>query len=375
MRIAHFMDRVPCGGIGTVVDLIHRGTIAAGHESHVITGGRDEGWEDWLLSSPDWNEDLGFPDEITVFWKWRYRRRFCEALSRHLVALAPDVIHVHKVPVLIMIEPVLRRLGIPSVLTVHGIVKGFAGGGAGNFWNRHAFRGALAGSRCRCVAVSASAARCVEEGLGLAPGRFKVQGNPIDEGRFSGRAPVLSPPRSILMLSRLVRMKRIQTAVRALAVLDDKPEFRLRVAGSGPMQEELEALADSLSLTARVEFLGARRDVPDLLHAAGVVWHLSNSEGGPMVALEAMAARVPVVVTDVPGSGELVQHEVNGLVVPLSSPPAVAAATRRLWQDEGLRQRVIEGGLATVVRHGVARVAAEYVEHYKAAVSEHHARY
>jgi glycosyltransferase involved in cell wall biosynthesis len=121
----------------------------------------------------------------------------------------------------------------------------------------------------------------------------------------------------------------------------------------------------------RVEFLGVRRDIPDLLREAGVVWHLSKSEGGPMVALEAMAAGVPVVATDVPGTADLVKDGVNGLLVPLGDPAAVAAATRRLWADDALRRRLMEGGRATADEHRMERVGAEYVEHYRRAVAEY----
>jgi glycosyltransferase involved in cell wall biosynthesis len=371
MRIAHFIEHLPCGGVSSVVDLIHRATTAAGHESRVISGGRAADWATWLPSARDWTDDLGFPRDDAIFWRRGPRRRLCEALEARLRDWAPEVVHLHQIPTLIRIAPVLRRLNRPCVFTVHGLLTAYAGPGLRRFFLRHAFRRALLQSRCRCVAVSPSSARYVEQGLGLEPGRFKVQPNPMEVDRFSVQEPAGVPPRTVLMMSRLIWMKRIQDGVRALALLDGEPAFRLRIAGGGPMREKLEALAASVSVAPRVEFLGVRRDIPDLLREAGVVWHLSKSEGGPMVALEAMAAGVPVVATDVPGTADLVKDGVNGLLVPLGDPAAVAAATRRLWADDALRRRLMEGGRATADEHRMERVGAEYVEHYRRAVAEY----
>lgn len=369
MRIVHFIEWLPCGGLGSVAHLLHQGATAAGHDSHVIAGGCDPSWVNWRSSGSGGYEDLGLPKEEKVFWKWRWRRRLRAALEARLRILAPEVIHVHQVPALILAAPVLRRLQIPCLLTIHGMVPAYAGPGWRRLRIRTAFRRALALTQCRCVAVSAAAARYVEQGLGLAPGRVLVQPNPLDVDRFSSPAQPTPPPRTVLMVSRLVHMKRVQDGVRALALLDNQPEIRLRIAGHGPMRGALEALAAILSMRPRVDFLGVRKDIPDLLREAGVLWHLSKHEGGPMAVLEAMAAGLPVVVTDVPGTGEVVKDGVNGLVVPLGDPRAVAEATRRLWSDDELRRRVIAGGLATAAEHRMERVAADYVAHYERARS------
>jgi glycosyltransferase involved in cell wall biosynthesis len=66
------------------------------------------------------------------------------------------------------------------------------------------------------------------------------------------------------------------------------------------------------------------------------------------VLIEAMAAGVPVIGTDVPGIRDVVQNGVNGLLVPVANPPALSAAIQRVIGDRGLRDRLIEGGLHTV---------------------------
>jgi glycosyltransferase involved in cell wall biosynthesis len=81
-------------------------------------------------------------------------------------------------------------------------------------------------------------------------------------------------------------------------------------------------------------------------------------EGIPRVLMEAMAAGVPVITTGVSGIGSLISHEENGLVMPDSSPQAVAAAVLRLLDDGALRRRVIDGGYRTARAHTLERQAA-----------------
>ena len=87
----------------------------------------------------------------------------------------------------------------------------------------------------------------------------------------------------------------------------------------------------------------------------------SEAEGMPMVPIEAMAAGVPVVATDVPGTRDVVRHEQNGLLVPPNSPAKLAAAMRRVVEDVRLRQSLIEGGLRDVAeRFSWSSAIAEY---------------
>jgi phosphatidyl-myo-inositol dimannoside synthase len=81
-------------------------------------------------------------------------------------------------------------------------------------------------------------------------------------------------------------------------------------------------------------------------------------EGIPRVLLEAMAAGLPVVTTNVSGIGSLVGHERNGLLIDDSAAAAVAAAVSRLVSDSGLRQRLIAGGYDTARAHTLERQAA-----------------
>jgi len=90
--------------------------------------------------------------------------------------------------------------------------------------------------------------------------------------------------------------------------------------------------------------------VAALLEQADVFVQSSLSEGLPNVVLEAMASGLPVVATDAGATRDAVTDGVEGFVVPLRDPSAIAAALRNLWLDPGLRERMGRAGRARVER-------------------------
>ena len=118
------------------------------------------------------------------------------------------------------------------------------------------------------------------------------------------------------------------------------------MVGDGPDRPEVEAEIRALEISDAVELAGYARDVPDLLAAADVFVLSSRSEGAPFSILEAMAAGLPVVATDVGGVGELVADGETGLLVPAGDPARLAEALRSLLADAALRRRLGAAGLA-----------------------------
>lgn len=130
----------------------------------------------------------------------------------------------------------------------------------------------------------------------------------------------------ILMVGRLDITKDHLTLLQAVARLSavDRP-VRLKLAGDGSSARELAEKSAELGISHLVEFLGARRDIPDLLATADIFAFSVNAEEGLGIALlEAMAARVPVVATGVGACREVLDHGQCGLLVPPKDPVALA---------------------------------------------------
>ena len=167
---------------------------------------------------------------------------------------------------------------------------------------------------------------------------------PLDRaGLGVGRGEAL-----LLWVGRLDPVKGLDTLVEAFGQLVGAAEAgpvagggggrpdrgpRLLLAGEGPYRATLAAAIGRLGLSARVTLLGRRDDIPRLLRTADVFAFPSRTEGMPYALLEAMAAGLPVVATDVAGCHDLVTDGVTGLLVPPDDPAALARALRGVLAD------------------------------------------
>ncbi|MEK7125970.1 MAG: glycosyltransferase, partial [Patescibacteria group bacterium] len=117
------------------------------------------------------------------------------------------------------------------------------------------------------------------------------------------------------------------------------------IAGDGPEEEKLKALAKELGVEGSVKFTGriSRAETWHLRKSSEVYVLNSTYEGLPHTALTSFAARIPMVATDIPGTNEAVYNEISGLLVPAGDDHALADAISRLFDDSVLRSRLIEG--------------------------------
>lgn len=138
-------------------------------------------------------------------------------------------------------------------------------------------------------------------------------------------------------------------ALRLLA--EELPDLRLFMAGEGRRGEALRRQAADLGLEGRVQFLGWRRDVPLVLKALDLYVQPSLWEGLSLALLQAMAAGLPVVATQVSGFEQVITSGVNGVLVPPRDAAALAAAIRELYHDPAARIRLGEAARRTVAEH------------------------
>ena len=118
------------------------------------------------------------------------------------------------------------------------------------------------------------------------------------------------------------------------------PNVRFLFIGEGALRAELERHAARVEATDLIRFAGVRQDIPQLLAISDLFVLPSLWEGLPNVVLEAMAAGVPVVATDVDGSAELIIDGKTGMLVPSKQPDALATTIIQLWQDEPRRKHI-----------------------------------
>lgn len=195
-----------------------------------------------------------------------------------------------------------------------------------------------------------------------------VIGNGVDTDRFapdqakraSARAELGVPPGAVLVMSigRLVREKGHLELADAAFALRDRSDLRVAVVGetlssdrAGIVRELREHPATTAS-PPPLRLLGHRTDADRLLAASDIFVLASYREGLPRSVIEAMAAGLPVVVSDIPACRELVEDGQSGLLVPPRDPGALARALERLVAEPTLRRMMgARGRELAMLRH------------------------
>jgi glycosyltransferase involved in cell wall biosynthesis len=263
-------------------------------------------------------------------------------LVRLLRRERPDVLHANSSKAGILGRLAATLTGVPiRIFTVHGWAFSAHPGVASRLylWADRLMRPLTTVTICVSEYSRASglkARTCTTERTAVIPNAVEI---PPASARSDRDPPVL------VAVGRLKPPKDSLTLVRALALL--RPGAgRALIVGDGPDRAELEAEIRRLEIGDRVQLLGERRDVLELLADADVFVLSSVSEGLPVSVLEAMAAGLPVVGSRVGGVPELVVEGETGLLVEPGDPDKLAAAIDRLLADPELRRRLGHAGRA-----------------------------
>jgi len=231
--------------------------------------------------------------------------------------------------------------------------------------------------------VGPDVAKYYVDELGIPAKAVHVIANGVDVERLNwqgpdarGRLELSSTELVFGIVGRLEPEKDHRTLLRAFhALCSDLPGIRLLVVGDGSLRGELESLCRDLDLDRRVQFLGARTDIPDVLAAIDIFVLSSVNEGVPLSVVEAMGAGKPVIATDIGGLRLLVKPGVNGLLVPPSDPPSLEAAMRALAVSGALRGEMGARG-REIAREsfGVAAMVERYQDVYDSVLGEKNVR-
>ncbi|HEX7077308.1 MAG TPA: glycosyltransferase, partial [Candidatus Eisenbacteria bacterium] len=188
----------------------------------------------------------------------------------------------------------------------------------------------------------------------------RIVPNVVDRERFFPRAEALAPRRTpkgdprILVPRNLEPVYDVATALEAFRITRDRiPAARLVVAGAGPEEARLRALADRLGIADATTFAGALENerMAALYRESDLVLNPSLADNMPISLLEAMASGVPVVSTSVGGVPFLVEDGRTALLVPPGDSRRMAAAMVSVLDDPGRARRLVESGLSEVARY------------------------
>jgi glycosyltransferase involved in cell wall biosynthesis len=355
-RILIVVTLAEVGGVGSYIEMLlpaltdEFDVVVASHgpgplrQATLANGARYVALEHLRREISVWHDPLGLAELI----------RLCR-LER------PDILHANssKAGILGRLAAVLT--GVPiRIFTVHGWAFSVPGMSRFALWAERLVCGLTTATVCvaTCdVELGVAAGTCLRE-------RTVVIHNGIDARSFEparhcdSRAPV------IVSVGRFSAQKDFTTLVNALAKLD-KASYRARLIGSGPDEEMIRAQINRHGLGGSVEMLGERDDVGRILSQADVFVLASNYESLPISVLEAMAAGLPVVASDVGGVAEQVIDAETGFVVPARDPEALAGALRPVLADRELRRRLgTAGRLWVETNFGIDDFRRKHLELY-----------
>lgn len=166
-----------------------------------------------------------------------------------------------------------------------------------------------------------------------------------------GRRPRAPNGKHILFVGRLAAVKGVPLLLEAVSALrGGHPDLKVTIVGDGPDRDRLEAQVAELGLAEVVEFLGyqSQAAVAGILEGVDMLVLPSFAEGVPVVLMEAMATRRPVIATRVAGIPELVEDGVSGILVPPGNVAALIAAIEQLLSSATLAAGMGGAGRAKV---------------------------
>ncbi len=379
------------GGLGRHVAELVPALVQRGIEVHVITPGvdgapareEDQGATIHRVSRPV--RSGGYPDFYTG--AVHANEALAAGAQAVIESLGPfDLIHNHDWLTAFAAGELKHRNRLPMVATIHATERGRG-------------RGQLSGSEAqrindaeweltyeawRVITTTRYMAEEMEVYFSAPADKVDVIPNGVDPRRFQALEGVdlaafraryaLAEEKLVLHVGRIVREKGVEVLVRAMPlVLEAVPEAKLVIAGKGPEWNHIRQVAWDLGLSHKVLLPGyvSIEDRDRLYKVADCAVFPSLYEPFGIVALEAMAARTPVVVSEVGGLREVVRHAETGITVYAGNPESCAwGIVHTLQHPEWARLRVENAYHEVLTVYNWDTIAASTIDVYRRVIRE-----
>jgi glycosyltransferase involved in cell wall biosynthesis len=383
VRLVRIIGRLNVGGPAIQAITLTRVLDERGYRTHIIRGreGEAEGNMDYLARElgvvptliESMRRDPG-PGDLIALW------RLVSILRRD----RPQIVHTHaakagtlgRVAALVAFPRASRRPVLVHTYHGHSLTGYFSGRTVRVY---RSIERLLARWTDALIAVSGEVRDDLVRLRVAGPERFVVIPLGFDLARFlddSDRVQRRAALRSewgiaedeqvITLVARLVPIKRVDRFLRIARLLAHRPRVRFVVVGDGELREQLTASPDAQALGNRLLWAGFRRDMPDVCFASDVVVLTSDNEGTPVSLIEAQAASVPVVGTDVGGVRSAVRDGLTGMLAAPDDLAAFAAAVSAILDGRALAARLGSAGREHAsASYGVERLVEDHDRLYR----------
>jgi glycogen(starch) synthase len=335
------------GGIARHCNGLARALAHNGHDVHVVTldfPGAPIYEEINGIKVYRTSTELGHPNFLT--WAFLFNHFLEKKMADVSRKVDFDVVHVHDWLTGFAGISFKHQMQKPLVSTIHGTEIGRAQGlhnpdsltiDGIEWWTTYEAN--------KIIVTSASMKAEIQGHFHLPPEKIEIVPNGIDTKRYNasvdqsaikGRYGVHPDEKLVLCVGRLVPQKGIEYLIRAVSRIAERyPEAKFIIVGEGWLRGHLEYIARSTGYQWKITFTGwiPDQELVALLNSADALVVPSIYEPFGIVALEGMAAGVPVVASDVGGLAEIVEHEHTGILAYSRSPESIAWAVGRVLSD------------------------------------------
>ena len=349
------------GGVNEHVRFSYEAMRRLGHDVWIITSkyGKERENEGHVIRlGTGWafpaNGSVG---RVTLGWRFKQQAR--ELLDSQRF----DILHFHEPFVPFLSPTILEASRTVNIGTFHAF-----GGFSPSYWFGRRFAGDLASRLHGRIAVSGAARHFISRYF---PGEYRIIPNGVDLDRFADAEPyeqLRDGTLNILFVGRFEERKGLIHLLKAYHRLRKRHvDARLLIVGTGPKLREYRRYV-GLRGIRDVEFLGRVSDDEKARYFASADIFCAPATGQEsfgIVLLEAMAAGVPIVASDIHGYKQVVQRGVQGLLVEPRNARALAAALYTLATDADLRHRMGDAGRARAPEYSWDRVTERVIEFYR----------
>lgn len=369
------------GGVSAHVDGLTRAMARAGHDVVVLTLASseksDETYDNGVRVLRAHVDLPWMPDDHEVGHAASANNQLVALVarvSRTLGVWRPDVVHHHDWRTAWAGDTLATLFSCPLVTTLHGTERGRHGGHIpiGTPEAVNSIENWIAWRADRVVCSSRFMMREVIDGFEIDGSRIVLIPNGVDPGEWAPATPVEREP-LVLSWGRVQYEKGFQVLVQAVGALRGRiPGLHCVIAGRGPYLAELQSQIDIEGVSDMVNLVGYVPDseLKSLLHRAGCVVIPSLYEPFGIVALEAMAAGAPVVVSRTGGLAEIIEGTNAGLTFEPGQPADIARLVELVFTDSGTRDRLRRSSLDTLRnRYSWDAIASTTVEVYAGLIS------
>ncbi len=220
----------------------------------------------------------------------------------------------------------------------------------------------------RIVIITEEVGDMLRRHLGASEEKFVLINNGIDVKKFREAKPadrsqfkIDQNAKVIVQVSSFTEQKDQATLIRALPKL--KSDTAILLVGTGPLMDDCRKTAEELGVSERVEFLGTRMDVPELLKMADAVVLSSHFEGLSLSSIEGLASGRPFIASRVPGLTQVVEGA--GILFPESDEDALATALNQLFNDDQYYQEISEKGSQRADQYDIDRMIDKHCTLYR----------